>query len=199
MASWRKPKCVWRCCVSAVEDYDEAVRRYDAATADYAAISEDYERHRQSVEATPDDEAARATALAVYERLMQSHAELTVAAEALEQTEAARDSFPNAESAIPAPNFDSTPLVTVAPSQETAVPEAPTDGILLARGTSVRMIPVETEANNAGVMLRRNLLQPTVTDHKPEISRNRKIAGNLPEWSPMPPGEIQSLGIRRES
>ena len=34
---------------------------------------------------------------------------------------------------------------------------------------------------------------------QPKIPRNRKIAGNLPEWDPLPPGEIHVIHRGRHS
>jgi hypothetical protein len=31
---------------------------------------------------------------------------------------------------------------------------------------------------------------------QPELSRNRKIAGNLPGWEPLPPGEVRVVSRR---
>lgn len=41
------------------------------------------------------------------------------------------------------------------------------------------------------IVNRRNLLASVQTPNgKPQLSRERKIAGNLPDWDPVPPGEL---------
>lgn len=44
-------------------------------------------------------------------------------------------------------------------------------------------------------MVSRNVLGGNRVD-KPELSRNRKIAGDLPSWDPTPPGEIHVMPRR---
>lgn len=44
--------------------------------------------------------------------------------------------------------------------------------------------------------LRRDVLSSLRTDSRSEIGRERKVAGNLPEWSPLPPDEILAV-VRR--
>lgn len=52
------------------------------------------------------------------------------------------------------------------------------------------------EAENGGeTIVARNIFGER-TSKKPQISRERVIAGDLPEWEPLPPGELQVVRHR---
>ena len=53
-----------------------------------------------------------------------------------------------------------------------------------------RFVPRPKNDDNASFVERRNLLTSVATSAKHQITRERKIAGNLPDWDPLPPGEI---------
>lgn len=52
-----------------------------------------------------------------------------------------------------------------------------------------RLIPRELPADT-GVVISRNVLRSSVTTAQAQTSRERRIAGDLPEWEPLPPGEL---------
>lgn len=71
---------------------------------------------------------------------------------------------------------------------EAADGDATDSTVVIRRGQSAaRLLPVQTVAETTVVS--RNVLHARATK-KPETSRERKIAGDLPEWEPLPPGEL---------
>lgn len=52
-----------------------------------------------------------------------------------------------------------------------------------------RLLPREIPPAEQGVTLSRNVLGSRA-ETKPQTSRERRIAGALPDWEPMPPGEL---------
>lgn len=178
-------------------------QRYDEASARYEAASAEYERLNEIATVSPD-EATVASAAEAYEIATHAYRELTDAHLALEADDVAdsasiADASPQSPVEIdPAPEFTAFDASPLPPSERAPVPSAD-GGIVLRRGTTVRLVPQTESGATPGVTLTRNLLQPTAQDRKAEITRNRKIAGNLPEWSPLPPGEIPTLGLRRRA
>lgn len=69
-------------------------------------------------------------------------------------------------------------------------PAAVADDLPVIRRRSRAMFhPREEDSSDIGVVVSRSIL--TARNAKePETSRKRKIAGNLPAWEPMPPGEL---------
>jgi hypothetical protein len=64
----------------------------------------------------------------------------------------------------------------------------PDSTVVIRRGQSAtRLLPMQSVAETTVVS--RNVLHARVTK-KPETSRARKIAGDLPDWEPLPPGEL---------
>lgn len=53
-----------------------------------------------------------------------------------------------------------------------------------------RFVPKPKREEDASFVERRNLLTATASSAKHQITRERKIAGNLPDWDPLPPSEI---------
>ena len=53
-----------------------------------------------------------------------------------------------------------------------------------------RFVPKPKQEEDASFVERRNLLTATASTAKHQITRERKIAGNLPDWDPLPPSEI---------
>lgn len=53
-----------------------------------------------------------------------------------------------------------------------------------------RFVPKPKREEDASFVERRNLLTATASTAKHQITRERKIAGNLPDWDPLPPSEI---------
>ncbi|MHA0285944.1 hypothetical protein ACXYX3_05765 [Mycobacterium sp. C3-094] len=74
------------------------------------------------------------------------------------------------------------------------MPEAPPPPIMLRRARpSVFIAP---EPVDEGQVLAREFSLRRNTDKPKELTRNRKIAGNLPDWDPTPPGEIKVVPRR---
>lgn len=89
-----------------------------------------------------------------------------------------------------APATDSLPVFG------TAADQLPPGGVVLTRrASSTRFTPSDVPLDDL-VPIQRGLLAANNNGRKPEIGRARTIAGNLPEWSPLPPGEIVALGRR---
>ena len=57
------------------------------------------------------------------------------------------------------------------------------------RAQSRLLPPVATAEDDKQVIIGRSLLS-SHQDRKPQTSRERKIAGSLPDWDPLPPGEL---------
>lgn len=53
-----------------------------------------------------------------------------------------------------------------------------------------RFVPKGEAPAETGVVVQRNVLQPTRSADKSLTSRHRRIAGNLPSWDPLPPDEF---------
>lgn len=62
------------------------------------------------------------------------------------------------------------------------------DALVIRRRTRAMFVPRPEDSANIDVIVSRGILNAR-KDRKPETSRNRVIAGDLPEWEPMPPGE----------
>lgn len=74
-------------------------------------------------------------------------------------------------------------------------PESPPP-IIIRRARSNVFVPPQPQ--HEGQLISRDVgLQRKIV--KPEISRNRKIAGNLPAWDPLPPDEIHVIHRSRHS
>ncbi len=66
---------------------------------------------------------------------------------------------------------------------------APTS-VVVQRGLArSRMLARTPPPTGDGVVVSRNVLG-TRNGTKPQTGRERKIAGELPEWEPLPPGEL---------
>lgn len=78
-------------------------------------------------------------------------------------------------------------------------PQAPAPGAPVVRRLDPRSRMLSPEAPGAAdneVIIGRSLLS-TQRDSKPQTSRQRRIAGALPDWEPVPPGEIVVRRARR--
>lgn len=78
---------------------------------------------------------------------------------------------------------------TATPRRE--VPPAPTTPPppQVRRPGAGRFVPKAAPTPD-GVVVQRNVLQPSQAKEKALTSRQRRIAGNLPDWEPLPPGEL---------
>ena len=78
-------------------------------------------------------------------------------------------------------------------------PEVEQDGptVVVRRGhAATRLLPRAEEPAPGGVVVHRSVLARRSSD-KPQTSRERKIAGDLPDWEPLPPGELVVQRTRR--
>lgn len=62
--------------------------------------------------------------------------------------------------------------------------------------SSGKFAPRAHVSEDDGMTVGRSLLGPSRPTAPPQTSRNRVIAGDLPDWEPLPPGE---LVVRRRS
>jgi hypothetical protein len=67
--------------------------------------------------------------------------------------------------------------------------EAPPTVVIRRDRAGSRFLPRQAPVPEGGVIVGRNVLASRVTT-KPQTSRERKVAGELPEWEPLPPGEL---------
>ena len=105
----------------------------------------------------------------------------------------ARHTSEDPTAAFPSASAEATDSFrTAAPVQsfETAAPP-----IVLRRARPAVFIAPQPEE---GKLIARELGLGVGLSKQPELSRNRKIAGNLPAWDPLPPGEIR-VAPRRPS
>lgn len=96
----------------------------------------------------------------------------------------------------PVPSASLQPAsVSVLSAQPTPVPGAssqPTPVVKRPRGRRRPRFVEKPKKQNDQIVSRRNLLSATkAPDGKHQFSRERKIAGDLPDWNPLPPGEIR--------
>lgn len=93
------------------------------------------------------------------------------------------------------PAFETAPFteavpVFAAPEAPAAPPVPPAPPVIIRRGLNgPRLLPREAAVPEGGVTVSRNVLGARATV-KTKTSRERKIAGDLPEWEPLPPGEL---------
>lgn len=59
----------------------------------------------------------------------------------------------------------------------------------IQRGARNRFLPRDDAAEDQVTVTRRALLGERRNTGKPTLSRHHKIAGNLPDWEPLPPHE----------
>ena len=59
---------------------------------------------------------------------------------------------------------------------------------------SAKFRPRPAPSSTAEVVLDRNVLRASVADTKPQTQRRHEMVGDLPDWQPLPPGE---LSLRR--
>src|SRR5690606_14240561 len=80
---------------------------------------------------------------------------------------------------------------------DTAAPafgeEAPQGVFVLTRKpVATRFVPSDTPIEELSP-ISRNILPQRAKGQKSELSRERNIAGDLPTWSPLPPGEVAAV------
>jgi hypothetical protein len=78
----------------------------------------------------------------------------------------------------------------------TLIQEPGSAGTLISRTRSNRFLPADATALDPSVVVGRGFLRSKATPQKQQLSRERKIAGDLPAWDPMPPGEV---AVRRRA
>lgn len=73
-------------------------------------------------------------------------------------------------------------------ARSTNQPEEPLLRRPSTRSAKFQPRPVPTPSSD--VVLDRSVLRPSVADTKPQTQRRREMVGDLPDWQPMPPGEL---------
>lgn len=63
------------------------------------------------------------------------------------------------------------------------------DGVLRRPSTRTNKFQPRPVAPS-DVVLDRNVLRSSVGDVKPQTQRRRELVGDLPDWHPLPPGEL---------
>lgn len=79
---------------------------------------------------------------------------------------------------------DTTPTTLVDESAE------PTVVVRRPRSTGKFLPRVPQASDSSDVVIGRSLMTARNHDLKPQTSRERRIAGELPAWEPLPPGEL---------
>lgn len=172
---------------------EETLAAYERALADYEAV-----RERLTVgEQTP---GLHETAQSLYDETVATHRRLLTFYETSEQekavdVDAGGAAVGSPESATDAgPDWDLTELEPAPASHApVAAPTAAAGAVLGRRPGVQRFVPPVPEGS---VPLRKDLLSASRTAGRNEIGRERKIAGGLPEWDPLPPGEIIEVARR---
>lgn len=72
-------------------------------------------------------------------------------------------------------------------AKDVQVPAAPVE---IRRGPRTRFLAPASNAAREEIVVSRNVLSPRKAAGKNATARERKIAGDLPEWEPLPPGEV---------
>ncbi|MEV8358556.1 MULTISPECIES: hypothetical protein [unclassified Microbacterium] len=176
---------------ASAEQYQRALDRYGQLEAEYNSLLG---------QAAAGDQAAHAAA---DQKLVELHAQHAIVTRAFEEFNATPSASPSeaepaasgydvgsAPSDPPLPGgYDLAPVVTpVTPSQPIYDASAPT---FIRRPSPVNMVPrpLEESADSPLTVIRRDLLAPRAATTSASIGRDRRIAGGLPSWSPVPPGE----------
>lgn len=73
-------------------------------------------------------------------------------------------------------------------SKEDTVTDEPQ---VLRRPSTYSRAFVARPVEQPDVTLERNVLRPSTTNTKPQTKRQREMVGDLPDWAPMPPGELE--------
>lgn len=200
-------------------DHDEATARYNAllteletANARAAEAPDDTELAAAAHDAYDRAQAAYADVLAAYGDEEQSDAGLP---DAVTEADADTDAMPDAEDrdaiAVAETPAADAPVSTIAPPAVAseydlgdfgapATVAAPTFGqeapagvfVLTRKPVATRFVPSDTPIEEL-TPISRSLLPQRAKGQRSELSRERNIAGDLPEWSPLPPGEVVAV------
>lgn len=160
--------------VGLAETVEEAQAAYDRALAELEEV-----KGRLAAEPTralsAASQQAQEAANAAYQHLLTFYP-------ATEASPAAEAEEPVPEAAVA---VDESAFSASSPDVAADIPaQAP---VLVKRPGVQRFVPPASEKPAAPLVKERLLARTT---HRTEISRERKIAGGLPEWEPLPPGEI---------
>lgn len=82
------------------------------------------------------------------------------------------------------------PATVAAPAFGEDVPEGVF--VLTRKPVATRFVPSDTPIEEL-TPISRSLLPQRAKGQRSELSRERNIAGDLPEWSPLPPGEVVAV------
>jgi len=189
------------------------VSTYEELDAQYQAALAELERARDAADGNPSDEVLAARSDLAYHQAQQTYAALLASmgepVPAVAEAAYAPTSTPvSAAAPLPSdyvpleapPQGESqygSPSPTAHPAFGTPLAQASPVGVILTRPTpTTRFTPSDTSLDDL-VPIQRGLLAPAAADRKSELGKNRNIAGSLPGWSPLPPGEIVALGRKR--
>ncbi len=65
-----------------------------------------------------------------------------------------------------------------------------TPNVQVRRPVASRFVPRPADQTDETRLVRRNVLQATRSVQERATKRERLIAGDLPDWDPLPPGEL---------
>lgn len=170
---------------------------FEEASAVYTALLAELEEANARAAESPDDTELAAAAQELYDRAQAAYADVLAgydSGDEAEPTDAVSNQAP--EVGVDDSDYDlgefGTPATIAAPAFGE---EAPAGVFILTRKpVATRFVPSETPIEEL-TPISRSLLPQRAVGTKSELSRERNIAGNLPEWSPMPPGEV--LAVKR--
>jgi hypothetical protein len=94
------------------------------------------------------------------------------------------------------PTADGQPAADHAPTNRIFVPQQHQETAPVRRPTK-RFLPPPPPEQKETAAIARDFARGKRRDSSPKLGRKRKIAGDLPSWDPMPPGE--SLVVRRSA
>lgn len=172
---------------------EQALAAYERALADYEAV-------RERLTAGEQTPGLHEAAQGLYDATIATHRHLMTFYET-SAPEPDGSVGPDAGGTTPGssegataggPEWDLAELEP-SPHEPVAAPPADASPVLGRRPGVQRFMPPAPETS---VPLRRDLLSASRTAGRKEIGRERKIAGGLPEWDPLPPGEIIEV-VRR--
>lgn len=99
---------------------------------------------------------------------------------------------PVAPVAPEAPVISEVPAAVIAPVPPAApaAPPAPDDGFVVRRTRTSPFLPPPVQEDAAPVISRAWAQSQSARPAASKLSKQRKMAGGLPDWEPLPPGEV---------
>lgn len=184
---------------------DSTPTTVEEATAQYERVLAEYRSAMDQVEAGNRKPALMEKVTTLYQASLQAHEQLMrfYPDSQLSSPETASGPVPAASSAggsEPTVSAGNAATVNItSPIGDgpavTTVSSAGNGSTLGKRGGVKRFIPPKRDEQTTP--LRKDLLTSRLSTGKPQISRERKIAGGLPDWDPLPPGELLEVAKRK--